>query len=200
MPALLAAGWALERAAPKRRAAALVGADDLREPRAARLRGRSGAGRANCTPRRSFKIRDLGVALSDRRAVKVLKLRGRVGACCAAGRGPTPSDLWVLRYVWDRAEQIGPLGSLVEGMLREHPADAAHPQARPAERVDAEGLAKALADAEAKIAAKPTSLAEVARLREELTRLADRAAWVADDAARKHLAARAGELLRQVGP
>jgi len=37
--------------------------------------------------------------------------------------------LWVLRYVWDRAEQIGPLGGLIQGVLEQHPAQAAHPLA-----------------------------------------------------------------------
>jgi len=109
------------------------------------------------------------------------------------------SDLWVLRYVWDREEQVAPLTSLVEGVLRQQPADRAHPLAATPERVDGEQLARELADVEARLAGK-SSLAELARFREQLARVADRAAWVADEAARRHLTEQAGNLLRRIGP
>src|SRR5580704_7894589 len=50
-------------------------------------------------------LRDLGIAFSDRRAVKAQKLLAASAVLCARLVGQ-PSDLWVLRYVWDRAEQI----------------------------------------------------------------------------------------------
>ena len=42
------------------------------------------------------------------------------------------------------------------------------------------------------------SLTVLARLRERLTGLTDRAAWVADAAARSHLLERGGKLLRRL--
>jgi MoxR-like ATPase len=39
----------------------------------------------------------------------------------------------------------------------------------------------------------------VARLREQLAEIADRAAWLTDDAVRKHLGDRAGDLLKRLG-
>src|SRR5262249_30266218 len=110
------------------------------------------------------------------------------------------SDLWVLRYVWDRAEQIAPLAALVNGILKNEPdAGIRHPLASVPERVDAEGLAKQPDALEAKIAAGTTSLSALARLREQTTTVADRAAWVADDATRRHLTDRAGRLLSKIG-
>jgi len=108
------------------------------------------------------------------------------------------SDLWVLRYVWDREEQIAPLTSLVQGLLRDQPAEQAHPLAATPERVDGEQLARELAEAEARLIGK-SSLAELARLREQVARVADRAAWVADEAARRHLTEKAGAILQRIG-
>jgi MoxR-like ATPase len=146
-----------------------------------------------------FKVRDLGVALSDRRAVKVMKLLAASAVLC--GRSvAAPSDLWVLRYVWDRPEQIGPLKSLVRGVLESHPADGpAHPRAAAPEQVDGEELAGQLDAAERELSADGQSLKALARLRERVADLADRAAWVTDEEARKHLSEHAGRILQRLG-
>ena len=49
------------------------------------------------------------------------------------------------------------------------------------------------------VQSRSLSLSAVARAREQLTELSDRAAWVADDNARKHLAKRVGDLLKRIG-
>jgi MoxR-like ATPase len=196
VPRLLTAGWELERSADL---PAEVGADDLRAL-ARRLF------EVDLGPVREpyldavFKVRDLGVALSDRRAVKVLKLVAASALLCGRDAA-APSDLWVLRYVWDRAEQIAPLRALVRGLLEQQPAaDRAHPLAAAPERVDGEELARQLDAAERELQAdgRPTLLA-LARLRERVGDLADRAAWVGDERARRHLVERAGKLLERLG-
>lgn len=198
LPALLAAGWGIERDGPtdaEPRPDAPT-ADDLRalgdRARAVELGGVLDAYADAVT-----KVRDLGVGLTDRRAVKVLKLVAASAVLC--GRAVADrTDLWVLRYVWDRPEQIGPLGALVAGLLDGAGGPAPHPRAARPEQVDAEELARELDAAEAGLAGGPR-LVEAARLRERVQAAADRAAWVADPAARDHLLARAGELLGRLG-
>ncbi len=198
LPALLVAGWAIERdGKPATDAGDAPTADDLRA-----------MGRLTKDVNLSAvmelyadavgKVRDLGVALSDRRAVKVLKLVAASAVMC--GRtAANVSDLWVLRYVWDRAEQIGPLGALVSGILdRAGKADAPHPRADLPEAVDAESLAAELASAKRELATGP-KLVDLARLRERVQAVADRAAWVTDAAGRGHLLAEAGALLKRLG-
>jgi MoxR-like ATPase len=146
-----------------------------------------------------FKVRDLGVALSDRRAVKVLKLLAASAVLCGRDAA-APSDLWVLRYVWDRPEQIGPLKALVRGVLEAHPADGpAHPRAAAPEEVDGEELAVQLDAAERELETDGQSLTALARLRERVADLADRTAWVAQEATRKHLLDRANRVLQRLG-
>ena len=66
------------------------------------------------------------------------------------------------------------------------------------ERVDGEQLARELTEAEAQLNGK-SSLADLARLREQVARVVDRAAWVGDESARRHLTDRAGTLLQRIG-
>jgi MoxR-like ATPase len=197
MGSLLDAGWALERG-PAAGAAggAIITSEDLRVL-ARRVMDVDLAPVRDVYADAAFKVRDLGVAFSDRRAVKVLKLVA-ASAVLSGRSAANGSDLWVLRYVWDREEQVAPLTSLVEELLRQQPADRPHPLAATPERVDGEQLARELAEAEARLSGK-SSLADLARLREQVARVADRAAWVGDEAARRHLAEKAGTLLQRIG-
>ncbi len=198
LPALLTAGWAIERDG---------GDTELRPdaPTAADLRALNRRVKdvtltavLDRYATAVGKVRDLGIALSDRRAVKVLKLVAASAVLCGRDRAAV-GDLWVLRYVWDRVEQIGPLASLVSGLLTDAPDDdRPHPRSVPAERVDPEALAKELADADRE-AVPGLKLVDAARLRERVQAVADRAAWVPDAAARDHLLRTVARLLGRLG-
>jgi MoxR-like ATPase len=195
MPQLLAAGWALEQTGDP---STNVNAEELRAL-GRRVFDVDLSAVTELYVEAVYKVRDLGVAFSDRRAVKVLKLLAASALLCGRDRA-APSDLWVLRYVWDRDEQIGPLAALVHGLLDQHGGDAdAHPLAALPDRIDGEALARQLEALEKEVAQRPTSLAAIARLRERVSGLADQAAWVAHEASRKHLLDRVGKLLERLG-
>jgi MoxR-like ATPase len=195
MPKLLTAGWVLEQSAP---VAASVSADDLRAL-SGRLYAVDLSAVSELYAEVVFKVRDLGVALSDRRAVKVMKLLAASALLC--GRmAASPADLWVLRYVWDREEQIGPLGALINGFLEQHPDSATvHPLAVVDGRVDSEELARELDAVGRELEASQLTLTATARLRERVADLADRAAWVSDETHRRHLQERTSKLLQRLG-
>jgi MoxR-like ATPase len=199
LPRLLEAGWQLERGGAHAETGVVVpvSADDLRTLARAVL----SVDLTNVNEMYAVsvgKVRDLGVELTDRRAVKVLKLVAASAVLCGRSSAEA-SDLWVLRYVWDRAEQIGPLGALVQGLLEQKPATVAHPLAVSANRAEGEDVSRQLDAIAAELKQKPGGLAALARLRERLAALADQAAWVADARARQHLLDRAGQLLEQIG-
>ena len=195
MPRLLTAGWELERSFAS---SSDVSADDLRAL-TRRIYEVDLAPVRDLYAEVVFKVRDLGIAFSDRRAVKGLKLLAASALLC--GRtAAAPCDLWVLRYVWDRAEQIDPLKTLIQGLLEQHPVEeAAHPLAARRERVDAEEIARQLDAAEQELAADGHSLLALTRLRERVADLADRAAWVVEEKARKNLLERSGTILKRLG-
>lgn len=198
LPALLMAGWAMEASGTGEREADAPSANDLREL--------ARAGRAvelgpvmDVYADAVTKVRDLGVGVSDRRAVKVLKLVAASAVLCGRTTA-NASDLWVLRYVWDRAEQIGPLGALVAGLLERTPAEGViHPRAVRPDQPDAEGLARELDEVGKHLVAGRPKLVDAARLREQVQSVADRAAWVPDQAARDHLLKRTAALLEKLG-
>src|SRR5262249_19131793 len=111
-----------------------------------------------------------------------------------------PSDLWVLRYVWDRQEQIDALAALVNGILEQHAEEEqSHPLAAPREHMDGEELARQLDALEKDLDSQKLSLTALARLRERIAELTDRAAWIGDGAARKHLLERSAQILERLG-
>jgi MoxR-like ATPase len=195
MPRLLAAGWALERGTA---AESTVSATAL-AALANRVHDVDLAGVLEPYMELVFKVRDLGVAFSDRRAVKVLKLLAASALLC--GRGAArPSDLWVLRYVWDREEQIEPLAALVNGVLEPHADEPArHPLAAAVPQPDGEDLARQLDAVEQELRDGRLSLTALARLKERVADLADRAAWLADPDGRTYLLDRARKCLEQLG-
>jgi MoxR-like ATPase len=196
LPALLAAGWRIEQNGVAGKPDEALTADDLRQLRQ-RVKDVQLEHVLEIYADAISKIRDLGVAVSDRRAVKVLKLVAASAVLC--GRtSANVSDLWVLRYVWDRVEQLGPLGTLVSGMLERVEAETPHPRAARPDRVDAEALARELAEAEGELASG-LKLIDIARLRERVQAVADQAAWVGDAAARNHLIARTTAIMEKLG-
>jgi MoxR-like ATPase len=196
MPSLLCAGWELERSSTQ---PAGITAEDLRQL-SQRIYDVDLAGVRELYAEVVFKVRDLGIAFSDRRAVKGLKLLAASALLCGRAAAE-PSDLWVLRYVWDRAEQIGPLRGMIAGVLEQHPAEGpAHPLASLAEKADGEDIARQLDEAARELdGTSAPSLRTVARLRERVADLADRAAWVQDEPVRCHLLQRSGEILKRLG-
>src|SRR5437868_2011588 len=119
LPRLLQAGWELEQAPLPESS---VGADDLRVL-AKSIFQVDLTGALEAYREAVHKVRDLGIAFSDRRAVKVQKLLAASALLCGR-KAAQPSDLWVLRYVWDREEQIEALAALVNGILEQHADDA----------------------------------------------------------------------------
>jgi MoxR-like ATPase len=195
MPRLLSAGWELEQAGPIESALA---ATDLRAL-SRRIYQVELSGIAERYAEVLFKVRDLGVALTDRRAVKVLKLVAGSAVLCGRSSARV-SDFWVLRYVWDREEQIAPVAALVAGVIEPHVHEPdAHPLATLPDRVDGEEIARQLDTVAEEVRSRSLSLATVARLRERLADLADRTAWLADDTVRHHLVDRIDDLLKRLG-
>jgi MoxR-like ATPase len=145
------------------------------------------------------KIRDLGIPYSDRRAVKVLKLLAASALLCGRDNANS-SDLWVLRYVWDREEQIEPLQVLVNGVLEQHADDPArHPLASVQPAADGEDIGRQLDLLDGEIDGAKLSLSALARLRDRVSSLADQAAWVGEAQSRTYLLEKAKKLLHRLG-
>lgn len=195
MPGLLRAGWNLETAKPL---TTTVSAADLgRLSMAVPEMDLSSV--MNDYVEIVFKIRDLGIAYSDRRAVKVMKLLAASALLCGR-RQPNASDMWVLRYVWDREEQIEPLAALVNGVLERHANEPdRHPLAAVPREVDGDDLARQLDGVDGQIREGNLNLTMIGRLKERIAEVADQAAWLSDSKARAHLLERTRETMQRLG-
>lgn len=195
LPTLLRAGWMLENSLPLQSSLTTAGIASL----ASQIPHVDLAPAQESYLEMVAKVRDLGISLSDRRAVKLLKLVAASALLCGR-RQASPADLWVLRYVWDQEEQIEPLAALVNGVLQRHAQDAdRHPLANIPAAVDAEDLARQLQVLEQQAGDRNLSLAALTRLKERLASLADQAAWLGDAKSRQHLLDKTRQTLAKIG-
>jgi MoxR-like ATPase len=62
------------------------------------------------------KLRNAGVQVSDRRAVKLQRLVAASALLCKR-ENAIQSDFWVLRYIWDTEEQVEVIASIVNSVV-----------------------------------------------------------------------------------
>ncbi|HET6883544.1 MAG TPA: AAA family ATPase [Pirellulales bacterium] len=196
LPEVLEAGWRLElhRSPPDQR----MSVDELR-----RLHGLLGDVDLSAV-RPAFtdtvrRLRQSGIAVSDRRAVKLQRLAAASALVCGRGQA-LPADLWVLRYIWDTEEQQEVIAAIVDELLAKAKSDAmVHPRAEGAESPDAEALARDLETIEGKLSADGCTPADRSYLRDRLGLLAARCQWVEGETPRGFLLRRVDELWGKLG-
>jgi MoxR-like ATPase len=183
---VLTAGWQLDRRDRPRGTGLEI--EDVR-----RLNGQLGtvelAGVREPIGQLVIRLRHAGIAVSDRRAVKMQRLVAASALLCGRDRA-IPSDLWVFRHIWDTIEQQEVLAAVVADLLKQAEATPAdHPRARGDDRPDPESLARDLEDLARRLAdgPGPAAGADRAVLKDRLGMLAGRCQWVKDPEQRAFL-------------
>ncbi|MBL7746323.1 MAG: AAA family ATPase [Chitinophagaceae bacterium] len=75
-----------------------------------------------------FSLRNAGISISDRRAVKLQNIIAASALLC--GRTVAVlSDLWVLKHIWDTEEQIELLEGIINNIIEKDDSANMHPQA-----------------------------------------------------------------------
>jgi MoxR-like ATPase len=135
------------------------------------------------------RLRQAGIPVSDRRAVKLQRLVAASALLCGRMQA-NATDLWVLRYIWDTEEQQEVLAALVQAALDKCDqatlADS-HPQARNGAGPDAETLARDLERIAERVKSAVVPPAERSLLRDQLGLLAARCQWIGDTQRRTFL-------------
>src|SRR6185295_918941 len=98
----------------------------------------------------TLRLRHAGIAISDRRAVKLQRLVAASALLCGR-RSAILSDVWVFRYIWDTVEQQEIIAAVVQEVIRSVPPDdqgsaGSHPRAHGDAAPDPEALARDLDD------------------------------------------------------
>jgi MoxR-like ATPase len=196
--AVLSAGWRLDVEANG--AAPVMHVDDI-----ARLQqGIAGVDLSQVvTPYLELihRLRHAGIPISDRRAVKLQRMLSASALLCGRTVAHT-SDLWVLRYIWDREEQEEVLASLVQDAIDKSEAElegTRHPRAAGGESADAEVLARDIERISGRITSEGVAATERSYLRDQLGVLAARCQWVTDEQQRTFLNEKIDELWKSFG-
>jgi MoxR-like ATPase len=86
-------------------------------------------------------LRNTGIKVSDRRAVKIQNLIAASALMCGRTEAVL-SDLWVLKYIWDTEEQIEILAGIIDAIIEKNTGEQPHPQALFNKAPNAEELIK----------------------------------------------------------
>ena len=138
-------------------------------------------------------LRAAGLPISDRRAVRLQRVIA--ASAVVAGRATTrPSDLWVLRNIWDTPAQFDVIAAQVDEAITAAGSDDSangddHPMSG-ADCIDPQRLADAIA----------SITAEDPAAGDRLTLLSARTQWVTPDAAREDLSERIAQARQRILP
>lgn len=147
-------------------------------------------------------LRKSGIAISDRRAVKLQRLIAASALLCNRLAANT-SDLWVTRYIWDTIDQQTVLQTVVQDVIDSDSSEettARHPRSFANDRLDPEQLSRDLDGLLQKC--QNVELTEPTRneLREQLTLLAGQCQWISNSEQRSSVDAQVNQLWELIKP
>jgi MoxR-like ATPase len=131
-------------------------------------------------------LRNTGIKVSDRRAVKMQSLIAASALICGRNSAIL-SDLWVMKYIWDTEEQIEILAGIIDTMINREPLENAHPQAFFNGVPNAEELMKEIGYLKSKWESDGLSFEDKNVIKDKLRYVQTRSNWVKDAIHKQHL-------------
>jgi len=126
-----------------------------------------------------LKLRNAGIEVSDRRAVRLQRVIAS-SAILSGRMFSKPSDLWILRYIWSREEQIEVLNSIVTASLEQFGAEGDdHPASSGESLPDPEKLSTQLQAISEELASETTAVRRATAV-DEVRMIASRVEWLPD--------------------
>ncbi|OJV55946.1 MAG: ATPase [Bacteroidetes bacterium 43-16] len=122
-------------------------------------------------------LRNTGIAISDRRAVKLQNLIAASAMICGRAAA-TKSDLWILKHIWDTEEQIEILEGIINRIIESDDHPRAHPQARQNKAPDPEEVMKDVKALMEQWEAPQLSFEEQNVVKDKLRYLQTRCDWI----------------------
>ena len=133
------------------------------------------------------KLRNAGIAVSDRRAVKLQRLMASSALLCKRTK-VQQSDMWVLRFIWDNLEQREIIASIVNAAVEADPIkENQHPRASQKSAPDPEEIRKELTLMLEQWEKPETTAAERTLLKDRLRYLDGRCEWIVNPVQRQFL-------------
>lgn len=131
-------------------------------------------------------LRNAGVKVSDRRAVKVQNLIAASATICGRTEAIL-SDLWVLKYIWDTEEQVEMLAGIVDAVIGKEATAQAHPQAFRNQAPNPEELLREVLELKEKWASGGLSFEDQNLIKDKLRYLQNRSHWLRNAVQQQHI-------------
>ncbi len=171
---VLLAGWKLENVAPD--GVATITGDEIRELQL-KSRNISLNNIRNQYVDIVHSLRNTGIKVSDRRAVKLQNLIAASALICGRDEAIV-SDFWVLKYIWDNEEQIEILESIINAIIEKEDSTNSHPQAMYNRTPNPEELIKDVRQLHDKWTDDSISFEERNIIKDKLRYLQSRCDWI----------------------
>jgi len=143
-------------------------------------------------------LRNSGLMVSDRRAVKLQRVIGASAVICKRNKAIL-ADLWVLRHIWDTEEQREIITNMVNAAIAAGlTAAGIHPRAAESSQPDAEELFKEVEHLTAQWNDPEATMAARALIKDRLTHLNGRCEWISNDEQRKYVQAPIDKLWNEI--
>ncbi|GAB1447784.1 hypothetical protein MASR2M44_07830 [Bacteroidota bacterium] len=130
-------------------------------------------------------LRNAGVKVSDRRAVKIQNLLA-ASALISGRTHAIPSDCWVMKYIWDTEEQVELLRGMIDPVIESDTSTQAHPQSGLNQKPEPENLMQDLLELETQLR-KDSSPANRTRIKDKLRYFQSRIDWIESEASKVQL-------------
>lgn len=180
---VLLAGWRLENQAIEE--LATIEADEIRQLQAA-CRTVDLTAVRNVYVDLVHNLRNTGIKVSDRRAVKLQNLIAASALMCDRTEAIL-SDLWVLKYIWDTEEQIEVLEGIINAVIEKDTSATAHPQALFNKAPNPEEVIKEVQQLAARWQDSSLSFEEKNVIKDKLRYLQTRCDWIKDGEQKKYI-------------
>jgi MoxR-like ATPase len=143
------------------------------------------------------KLRNAGVQVSDRRAVKLQRLIAASALLCKREKA-IPSDMWVMRYIWDTNEQIEIIAGMINAIIETDESKSQHPRASANAAPDPDEIYKEVISMSEKWVSEDISMSERAIIKDRLRFLNNRCAWINNATQRNFVQAPIDELWQKI--
>jgi len=144
------------------------------------------------------KLRNAGLQVSDRRAVKLQRLIAASAIICKRQRA-IPSDLWVLRHIWDTEEQREIISNIVNEVVNmDGDTHAQHPRASLNALPNADELFSEVQKLTLQWQEPEISMADRSLIKDRLSHINSRCEWIGNEEQRKYVQQPIDELWKQI--
>lgn len=132
------------------------------------------------------RLRNSGISVSDRRAVKLQRLVAASALICKRDKAIL-SDLWIFKYTWENNEQREILNNIVESIIKGDAEENQHPRALESNLPDPEEIYEDAQTLLNQWKQETTSNTERATIKDKLRNLTGRCDWIPNDDKRAYV-------------